>query len=55
MPSKTIYCKDCQQEKQDIELGGVLEVISCTPLTGEQDKPQAQQKCKIVWKIKSDA
>jgi hypothetical protein len=55
MPSKTIYCKDCDQEKQDIELGGVLEVVSCTPLDGEQEKPAQQRKCKIVWRIKQSS
>lgn len=50
MPSKIIYCKDCKKEKAAIELSGVLKVISCDPQPGEQTKPAAQQKCKIVWK-----
>ena len=52
MPSKVIKCKDCKSEKKKIEENGAFKVESCNPLDGEESKPKADQKCKIVWRAK---
>jgi hypothetical protein len=51
MPSKVIKCKDCATETADIEEGGTFKVDSCEPLEGEEDKPEEERDCRIVWSI----
>lgn len=51
MPSTVIPCKDCAKMKKAIEDGGGVEVTSCKPQPGEEDKPKNEQWCRIVWRF----
>ena len=50
MPEQVIKCSDCDSKREEIEEGGVFEVVSCEPLEGEEDRPMSERKCKIIWR-----
>ena len=49
MNETTILCKECDSERNRIEGSGDGRVISCEPLPGEEDKPDNERRCKLVW------
>ena len=49
MPETTILCKDCESERQRIEESGVGNVISCEPISGQEDKPEEEKHCLLIW------
>ena len=49
MSETTILCKDCEAERRRIEDSGDGNVVSCNPLPGEEDKPEDERRCKLIW------
>jgi hypothetical protein len=49
MPSQRIPCADCEDKKEEIELGGRFKVTGCEPITGESGW------CLITYERKAQA
>ncbi len=50
MPSnRVILCSECAQWRQQIEDPGDGRVISCDPLPDQDDVPENQRECLLVW------
>ena len=49
MGSMRIKCNDCEEKRKEIEEAGRNRVVSCDPLEGEEDKPESERMCEIVW------
>lgn len=49
MPETTILCKDCESESERIERSGVGKVVSCAPIEDQDDTPEEERLCQLVW------
>lgn len=52
MLSEEIYCKECDSKKREIEENGAFDVVSCDQLPDQENVPEDQRRCKIIWELK---
>ena len=52
--SETIYCFECEERRRKIESSGLWKFIDCTPLPGQENKPERERLCTIRWELMED-